>query len=188
MRVVLVINLLVVTCVLLSESATISDSALMNQELFVYKEQIRLLYRLLAEECPDEVRVGRADDDDVALTDLEVQKLHYNGLLKRLNNCRKINRMRTLPVTSTKTQQKTTKPTTTEPTTTKPTTTEPTTTKPLPAPCLSATNLTDSWRMDHEGKDLKGGGPNAYIGRACDLRKELQWFRFTGPAGKNSIL
>ena len=168
MRVVLVINLLVVTCVLLSESATISDSALMNQELFVYKEQIRILYRLLAEECPDEVRVGRADDDDVALTDLEVQKLHYNGLLKRLNNCRKINRMGTLPATSTKTK--------------------PTTTKPLPAPCLSATNLTDSWRMDHEGKDLKGGGPNAWSdGQACDFRKSLQWFRFTGAAGENIL-
>ena len=60
------------------------------------------------------------------------------------------------------------------------------TVQPPPAECLSATNLTDSWRMDHDGKGLKGGGPNAdFVGRACDFRKSLQWFRFTGAAGRN---
>ena len=68
----------------------------------------------------------------------------------------------------------------------KPTTKSIETVQPPPAECLSATNLTDSWRMDHDGKDLKGGGPNAQYGRACDFRKSLQWFRFTGAAGKNT--
>ena len=170
MRVVLVINLLVVTCVLLSESATISDSALRNQELLIYKEQIRILYQLVAKECSVETKFRR--DDGAALADLEVQKLHYNDLLKRLSKCRQINLTRTLKTTSTKT---------------KPTTTKPTTLQPLPSPCLSATNLTESWRMDHVGKNLMAGGPNAYNGRACDLRQSLQWFRFTGAAGKNRV-
>ena len=50
--------------------------------------------------------------------------------------------------------------------------------------CQTATNLTESWRMDHNGTDIKPGGPNSFRGYACDLRHSLGWFRFTGSAGK----
>lgn len=61
---------------------------------------------------------------------------------------------------------------------------------PLPLECQTATNLTQSWRMEHNGGGIRGGGPNAYFntsgsnqGYACDLRRSLGWFRFAGPAG-----
>ena len=38
--------------------------------------------------------------------------------------------------------------------------------------------------MDHDGSDLKAGGPSSYSGYACDFRNDLQWFRFSGSAGK----
>ena len=54
----------------------------------------------------------------------------------------------------------------------------------LPQECLTATNFTQHWRTDHEGRDLRGGGPHSVSGYACDLHKGLGWFRFTGLAGK----
>ena len=54
----------------------------------------------------------------------------------------------------------------------------------LPQKCLTATNFTQHWRTDHEGRDLRGGGPHSVSGYACDLHKDLGWFRFTGLAGK----
>ena len=55
---------------------------------------------------------------------------------------------------------------------------------PLPEPCLFARNFTESWRLDHDGKQIKPGGPHSWNGYACDLHKDIQWFRFTGAAGK----
>ena len=90
MRVLLVINLLVVICVLLSESAVVKDSSDVNQELFLYKHQNRLVYRQLAEECPEEVKAKRDAADEIKLhTDLEIQRLQYNALLNKLIECRK---------------------------------------------------------------------------------------------------
>ena len=52
-------------------------------------------------------------------------------------------------------------------------------------PCRTAINLTDSWRMNHDGNSsIKGGGPRASSGRACDIRSDLKWFRFTEDAGE----
>ena len=51
-------------------------------------------------------------------------------------------------------------------------------------PCRSATDLTESWRMSHNASKLLPGGPSNSGGQACDLRNSLQWFRFTGAAGK----
>ena len=50
--------------------------------------------------------------------------------------------------------------------------------------CLTATNLTQPWRKEHRGVGLNGGGPHSESGNACDLHSGLQWFRFTGSAGK----
>ena len=153
MKVLLVINLLVVICVLLSESVTINE---LTQESLYYKDQIKILYQLLAAECPNELRNKREiSRETMSSIKLRAQKLHYNNLLKTLSECKMKKQSQT-------------------------------TTQPTPVQCLSATNLTDSWRMDHNGQDLKGGGPNAHSsGWACDFRKSLQWFRFTGAAGKN---
>ena len=61
------------------------------------------------------------------------------------------------------------------------------TTTAVPQECLSARNLSESWRLDHSGSDIKGGGPNAQSGWACDLRKDFGWFRFVGAAGKKAL-
>ena len=154
MKVLLVINLLLVTCTRLSDSAVIGD---INEESLYYKNQIKILYQLLSAECPNELKYKRdvSSATSVSSLELRVQKIHYNTLLKELSECK--NRKLKPSATLTPTTQ-----------------------------CLSATNLTESWRMDHDGQDLKGSGPNAYNGvYACDFRKELQWFRFTGAAGKN---
>ena len=220
MKVLLEINLLVVICILLNDSVTINE---LTQESLYYKDQIKILYQLLAAECPDELRHKREiSGETISSIKLRAQKLHYNNLLKTLSECKMKKQSQTKPVQqhlsttnlaakSTKIQQKATesttptaKPTTVKPTTAKPTTAKPTTAKPttakrtaepkttlqpLPAPCLSAATLTDSWRMDHDGKDLRGGGPKANAldrsdGYACDFRQDLQWFRFSGAAGK----
>ena len=80
--------------------------------------------------------------------------------------------------------EKTTLPETTTPTATNYTTTG-TPNNELPEECLSATNLTESWRMDHNSSHIRPGGPNSDHGFACDFRPSLQWFRFTGEAGKH---
>ena len=155
MKVLLVINLLLVTCTRLSDSAVIGD---INEESLYYKNQIKILYQLLSAECPNKLKYKRdvSSATSVSSLELRVQKIHYNMLLKELSECK--NRKLKPSVILTPTTQ-----------------------------CLSATNLTDSWRMDHDGKDLRGGGPNARSnGWACDFRKSLQWFRFTGAAGKNN--
>ena len=54
----------------------------------------------------------------------------------------------------------------------------------IESPCITATNLSEEWRADHDASDIKGGGPNTkWPGYACDLRESLQWFRFNGGAG-----
>ena len=56
--------------------------------------------------------------------------------------------------------------------------------QPVPKECLTATNFTQSWRLDHKGSDIRPGGPDANrIGWACEVRKDLQWFRFSGEGG-----
>ena len=52
--------------------------------------------------------------------------------------------------------------------------------------CLTARNLTEAWRMDHNGSDIRPGLPPysyPHIRYACDLHKDFGWFRFTGQAG-----
>lgn len=45
----------------------------------------------------------------------------------------------------------------------------------VPAECLSAKNITESWRLNHDKNEREISG--------CDMSKELDWFRFTGAAG-----
>lgn len=56
-----------------------------------------------------------------------------------------------------------------------------------PSQCRSATTLTDSWRLDRNGSNLRPGGPHSMDGHACDLHAGLQWFRFSGAGGKRLL-
>ena len=60
----------------------------------------------------------------------------------------------------------------------------------LPEECITATNLTEAWRIDHNSSGIQPRGftKSTYHGYACDLNPALNWFRFTGEAGKNFIL
>ena len=57
----------------------------------------------------------------------------------------------------------------------------------IPQECLTATNLSQYWRAEYNGRRVRGGGPHSKRGEACDLHSGLQWFRFTGLAGKLKI-
>ena len=96
---------------------------------------------------------------------LDLIKERYLFRHKEVTNCRAKN-ISTTPQTTTK-----------EPA-------EITTTTPTSDPCLLATELSDSWRLDHDGKNIKPGGDYSLSGYACDLHHELGWFRFTGAAGR----
>lgn len=88
------------------------------------------------------------------------------------------------PTTTPTTTTRTTKvATTTSTTTAAPVVTE----EPQPIECQIAVNLTQSWRLEHRGQGLKGGGPGATDGYACDFYQTPQWFRFAGAAGKKNM-
>ena len=53
----------------------------------------------------------------------------------------------------------------------------------VPKECLTATNLTQSWRLDHNGSHIRPDDPHSLLGYACDFYKELKWFRFSGNGG-----
>lgn len=70
------------------------------------------------------------------------------------------------------------------------TTNAPTTSQPPPyvpidpvEACKTAVNLTDSWRKSHVSTSRSGGDNTHRNKQACDLGRNLQWFRFTGAAG-----
>ena len=62
------------------------------------------------------------------------------------------------------------------------TTTTPSATS-TPSECLTATNLTQTWRLDHKGGNIRPGGPHSFGGWTCDFNKGLKWFRFSGDGG-----
>ena len=107
---------------------------------------------------PSYVQVKRENQKDVLVSyELKVAKRVYKGLLQDLINCcRDVDNISTKPTTLVQT---------------------------IPKECLTATNLTQSWRLDHKGSDIRPGGPHSYNNWACDLHKDLQWFRFSGDGG-----
>ena len=74
--------------------------------------------------------------------------------------------------------------TTTSPSTVTPTTTH-STAPPVsqPAACLSAINLTDSWRMDHSGSSIRPIAGKINDGTSRMIKQGRPWFRFSGSAG-----
>lgn len=56
-----------------------------------------------------------------------------------------------------------------------------------PQECLTAEKRTESWRLDHNGGNIRPGGANSQDGYACDLHDSNRWFRFTGAAGNRLL-
>ena len=57
-----------------------------------------------------------------------------------------------------------------------------------PIQCQTAVNFTESWRLLHNGEDVRGGGAHSSSsGYACDIHEDTTWFRFTGAAGKRAM-
>ena len=173
--------------------------AFANRQLEQMKKLVDILHeKLITEECPDPEQqrykrsVLETSSDGIQL---EAYKELYTHLVDLLIICRKA-KQETSPTT---TKTTITTPTSTAPatimtaTTTKPmvmtttpsTTTIPTTatSTPLPVECVNAINLTESWRLDHDGSHIRpiNGGYN------CDARDMINsgrpWFRFSGSGG-----
>ena len=185
MRVVLVVTILVAVCLLLSDSVPLEGSV--EDELNIYKAQVRVVYRQLAKECP-QVRISKRQVDD-NLGHLEIQKILYDELFKKLIECKKMkSRMSEFenlgPVNNTDQETSTTTAKAT-PTTTKQTTLI---TLTQPVECQQAVNYTQSWRRNHEGSGIRPGGPDSQEGYACDFgESSSRWFRFSGAAGTHML-
>ena len=140
MKTLLVIILLVLVGVLMSESAIIEDSVDSNLELFHYRNRVRIVTQLLAKICPDELRHKRDSTNSETSVYLRIDKQYLQALVQKLIECERKNNVKTsLDPTDITTTTNSAAETTTSPVL-------------LPSQCLSATNLTESWRMDHDGK------------------------------------
>jgi hypothetical protein len=182
--IVLLAALLTAICVKGGSSDLFDGSV--KKEIRIYKAQVAVLDDLLAKECPSYSLTKRRIADDHPAR-LQIQKELYEQLLQKLVDCRNDKAKQT-----TKPATKQTIPTiTTEQTTTTTEKTTPTTaTTPLPVPeeCRKAVNYTQSWRRDHSGSDIRGGGPHNRAGYACDLHAgSSEWFRFSGAAGNRML-
>lgn len=161
------IILFVILSTFFDPSVTIDSSAL-TRELAVYDQQIRILYDLITERCPGTKIDKRALTSDELSIQLVVKKAHFERLTKLLVVCKRV-RLTTTP----------TMPTTVTTTTKRPTV-------PVPAECKTATNLTEGWRLEHNGKKLRPDTLHSdWQNFGCDFHKDLKWFRFSSFAGKS---
>ena len=176
-------NYILLLTIMTVTTASLYDASA-NRQLEQMKKLVDILHeKLISEECPDPEQqhykrsVLDTSSDGIQL---EAYKELYTHLVDLLIICRKAKQ---------ETTSSTTKTITTTPTdmTTPSTTTIPTTTPPsLPVECMNAINLTESWRLDHSGSDIRpiNGGWN------CDTRlinSGRPWFRFSGNAGSKLL-
>ncbi|XP_067930443.1 oncoprotein-induced transcript 3 protein-like [Watersipora subatra] len=138
-----------------------------------HSARVRILHQLLQKECKTEQlqRVKRALSAEIKETKLFVEKVLYEQMVRMLIECR----------------QSIAHPTAVHGTTLEPsTTTQLSTTTievvPQPLECQSARNLTEAWRMDHEGREMY---PNSIVN--CDNSLNQTWFRFIGEAGTRML-
>ena len=134
-----------------------------NIDLRSYKERVKLIYSLLDKECPGWKNTNKQKRNVIgSLHQLDVEKTLYNKLFDKLIKCRG-----TKNATSTLSS----------------------TLDPIKAnieECKNAINFTESWRLDHAGRNLRAGG---YLSRnryACDIYTK-EWFRFSGAAGSRML-
>ena len=193
----------IITLFGLAQSGIISETSVDSDYIF-YSDEIRVIYNLLAEECPEwrkqEQVLGRRGI--ITSQHVDVRKRLHDALMNELIKCRGRNSLgfkqkatkptKTLPaklqplITTIPTTTTTIPPMTTaipSMTTTKPPTT---TANPKPVECQNAVNLTGAWRLDTAGQDLRGGGNKSRDGFACDIWRE-HWFRFSGDGGNKML-
>ena len=157
----------------------------LETELNSYTDRVRIIYNLLAEECPDWRQHDLQKRNVMISTDhLDVEKRLYNELMDELIQCREKNRPTTTERVTTSTTTTSTSTATSTPTVTPTTTT--TTEQPDPIECHNVTNFTQHWRLEHRAQNLKPGGEHSFGDYACDYYT-LQWFRFTGAAGQRML-
>ncbi|XP_067944513.1 oncoprotein-induced transcript 3 protein-like [Watersipora subatra] len=140
----------------------------------MHSARIQILHRLLQKDCKTEQlqRVKRALFAEVKETKLFVEKVLYEQMVRMLIDCR----------------QSTTYPTSVHGTTQQPSTTTQLSTStieavPQPLACQSARNLTEAWRMDHEGREMyPNNSPNCDQGSLNRI-----WFRFIEEAGTRML-
>mgnify|MGYP001795281781 FL=1 len=132
-------------------------------DLRSYKERVKLIYSLLDKECPGWKNTNKQKRNVIgSLDQLDVEKTLYNKLFDMLIKCRQ-----TKNATSTMSS----------------------TLDPIKAnieECNNAINFTQSWRLDHAGRDLRAGGYLSRNGYACDIYTK-EWFRFSGAAGSRML-
>ncbi|XP_067939474.1 uncharacterized protein [Watersipora subatra] len=75
------------TVMRVTKNADIVGPANQVQELFMYRQQIFAIHRLLQNECPDLARSKREVSDDTGMS-LEVMKIVYGSLMETLKKCR----------------------------------------------------------------------------------------------------
>ena len=175
MKAIFLIALLVGTYLPLNKAETSLSFKSQQEQVSIYNDKIYTLRQLLSSECLGYKMKREVVNEHLIPFHLEVAKSTYNLLLRNLVECRKLeyptNSSSLVPTLAIKAAA-------TSPT--KMATTIPT----QPAECLTAKNLTQSWRSDHKGRNIRPGGPHSSrFGYNCDLHKDLQWFRFSGQAG-----
>lgn len=174
--------LILVTAVTVSSSVSVEavkrEVAKMNMLIDITQEQ------LLEEGCTDAdyVAVKRnvvyTTDDRVHL---ELLTKLFQRLRDRLVQCRN-NKVSTTPAETTTTPE-----TATTTSSTSATRMTSTTAAPSLLPCRTAINLTEPWRMDYSGSNLRPV-KGRYNGDTKRMTKEGRpWFRFSGEAG-NALL
>ena len=166
MKITMMLSVILLLCSV--EASLFSASA--HRELEQMKIRVDMVHdRLISEDCPepDVQKTQRRHVHSTAAVDFEIETQLYRYLTHLLIQCRnnKVD-FSTTPVIST-----------TEPTPTS------TTGSPLPTECLTAINLTESWRLDHSGSYIRPINGNYNTDPRDMVTAGRPWFRFIGNAG-----
>lgn len=154
-------QLLLVTISLLASQPVLGELVFLDateeKDIAVYAKKNELLESLLSTQCHI-----TSPTSESSVTTIKGVKAYYDILLTKLVQCK-------VPYFA------------------KPISTQTPTPLVLNEACSSAVELTESWRLDSEGSHYQPGGPRSSGGFACDHRKGLQWFRFSGKGGNRML-
>ena len=173
MEALLVAAVVVTSCMPVSQSTLIADK--LGDDSTINNKQLLVIHQELERACPSFVKTRRALINRDHPMHIEIQKELYQQLWKELRRCKQLAAQKTTPAVkpnSTPKEQATPK---------RQTTPKPKVRRPLE--CRNAVQFKESWRKDHDGSNLKPGGPCSLNGYACDLSFNATWFQFKGAAG-----
>ena len=150
-------------------TAEVVNSSL-NREAYMWKAKVEIVFSLLAKECPSYASYAKDAIVEGKKSIVGIQKKLYHQAMAKLFECRDalklaavIKRLNTTASTPTSS----------------------TTVTAMPKECYTAINLTELWRQDHKGANIKPGGLHSFKGYACDLNADnSRWFRFSAAAGR----